>query len=451
MQHEASPAGLAGVGIDFGTTNSVMAVAAPDGDIRSVVWPSATGLVDIFRTALFFWSEGRAPRAEVHQVAGPQALEKALAGTGEGRFIQSIKTYLASAAFRETRLFAQRMTIEDLVATFLRDMAGRGSIDPRGIGVPVVAGRPVVFAGERPDEGLAVDRLQAAYRAAGFQTIDLLYEPLGAAYWYARDLRRDETVLVADFGGGTSDFSVIRFTRAGGRLRSVALGHAGVGIAGDTFDYRLIDHLVAPQLGKGSLYRSFDKRLPFPAYVHAAFAQWHQLSWLKTPSTMRELKSLAVASEAPDAVDKLIAFLDLDLGFELYQAISRVKARLSDAETATLAFASHGVTLEAEVTRSDFERFIAADLARIAGAMDQALQAAGVGVADVDAVFLTGGTSFVPSVRRLFVERFGPGKVKAGNAFQSVASGLALAAADAGRRARPGSPDGTLQTSESGA
>lgn len=420
----------AGIGIDFGTTNSVVAVADRNGAVRSAVWPSAGGLVDVFRTALFFWSEGRAPGAEIRHAAGPEALDKALAGTGEGRFIQSIKTYLGSSSFRETRLFARRFTIEDLVATFLQHLAADGPVDPRRLQGAIVSGRPVIFAGERPDEALALERLQSAYGQAGFGAVEFAYEPLGAAYWYARDLRRDETVLVADFGGGTSDFSVIRFTRTPKGLDAEPLGHSGVGVAGDTFDYRLIDNLVAPQLGKGLLYRSFDKRLPFPAYVHAAFAQWHQLSWLKTPQTMRELRTLAAASEAPDAIEKLIAFLDFDLGFELYQAIARVKAELSEKNSAELSFASHGVALGGRVTRAQFEGFIAGDLRRMAGAMDEALASAQVKASDIGAVFLTGGTSFVPAVRHIFVERFGPERVHAGNAFQSVASGLALIAAD---------------------
>lgn len=429
---------IEGIGIDFGTTNSVVALARADGTVEAATWPSQAGMVDLFRTALYFWSEGRAPRAEVHHVAGPVALDRALAGTGEGRFVQSIKTYLASATFKETRLFAQRFSIEQLVSTFLSHLADDGPIDPRAIGgAKIVGGRPVVFAGDRPDEALAVARLSEAYRLAGYPTVELAFEPLGAAYWYARELARDETVLVADFGGGTSDFSVIRFTRSGDTVLPEPLGHAGVGVAGDVFDYRLVDHLVAPQLGKGTLYRSFDKRLPFPAYVHAAFAQWHQLSWLKSPQTMRELHALASDSEAPDAIEKLIAFLDLDLGFELYQAVAELKRRLSEAETAELNFASHGIDLVGRVSRSDFERLIAGDLLRIGGAMEAALAAAGCGAADIDAVFLTGGTSYVPAVRRLFTDRFGPDRIHTGNAFQSVASGLALLASDRGRTQTP--------------
>lgn len=422
------------IGIDFGTTNSTVAIADQQGRVESLSWPSSAGPVDVFRTALTFWSEGRMPRAILRHVGGPEALERALSPDGHHRFVQSIKTYVATASFSEARLFGKRFTIEALIATFLDHLLAGSRDRLAAPGLPVVAGRPVVFAGGRPDEALAVERLKSAYAQAGLPQVDLAYEPLGAAYWYARNLARDETVLVADFGGGTSDFSLIRFTREpDGRLNGAPLAHSGVGIAGDTFDYRLVDHLVSPQLGKGSHYRSFDKLLPFPAYVHAAFAQWHQLSWLKTTKVMAELKALASASDAPGRIEALMTFLEMDLGFELYRAISAVKLRLSEAEEATLDFSSGGVTLRAKVTRADFEGFIAPDLARIAEAVDQVLADAGLGVSDVDAVFMTGGTSYVPAVRRLFVDRFGPERLHTGNAFQSVASGLALLAVDRAR------------------
>jgi hypothetical chaperone protein len=417
------------VGIDFGTTNSAVAVVEEDGSVRSLSWPSAAGDVGVFRTALAFWSEGRAPRAVVRTAGGPQALEHALSGTGSGRFVQSIKTYLGSRAFTETRLFGRRFSIEELVSTFLGHLLPERDALLEGT-AGIVAGRPVVFAGDNPDEALAVGRLGTAFAQAGFGAVDLAYEPLGAAYWYARDLAEDQTVLVADFGGGTSDFSVIRFRRAGGRQDAEALAHGGVGLAGDTFDYRLIDRYVAPQLGKGSHYRSFDKLLPIPAYVHAAFSQWHQLSWLKAPATMAELRKLQAASDDPDAMERLIDFVDLDLGFELYQAISAVKIRLSEAESTRLDFDSHGIRLSADVTRAEFERLIAPDLARMAAAADDTLRRAGLGHGDIDAVFTTGGTSQVPAVRRLFVERFGEDRLHAAHPLQSVASGLALYAAD---------------------
>ena len=417
---------IVAVGIDFGTTNSVVALADDAGGVRSLRWPTDTRLTDTFRTALLFWAEGRG----VQHVAGPMAIAAKLAGEHDNRFIQSIKTHLGSRLFTETRLFGHKFTLEDLISTFLKDLIAQDVATIRDSGLPIAAGRPVVFAGERPDEALAVERLHRSFAAAGMETITLAYEPLGAAYYYARALKRDETVLVADFGGGTSDFSVIRFSVAEGKLSAVPLAHSGVGIAGDTFDYRLLDHLVAPQLGKGSLYRSGDKRLPLPAYYHAAFAQWHQLSWLKNPKTLNELRRLVRDSEAPDALEDMITMIDTDAGFDLYQAISAVKARLSSDLEAHLHFIREGVEIKAKVTRAEFERWIADDLARIEAAMSEAVTQAGLLHGQIDAVFLTGGTSLVPKVQEMFTRHFGADKVHIGDAFQSVASGLALYARD---------------------
>ncbi|HEY0145955.1 MAG TPA: Hsp70 family protein [Methylovirgula sp.] len=412
------------IGVDFGTTNSVVAIAGRDGEVETLTWPSAAGPTQTFRTALMFWREGRA----VKHVAGPEALQRAIAAEGEQRFIQSIKTHLASPLFSETRLYGERFTIERLVSTFLGHLLG----DTRDLAqsLPVVSGRPVVFAGERPDEDLAVTRLTQSYRDAGLAQVRLEYEPLGAAYWYARRLQRDETVLVADFGGGTSDFSVLRFERQGASFVAHPLAHTGVGVAGDTFDYRIITNVVAPRLGKGTSYRSFDKLLPIPAYFYAAFAQWHQLSWLKSGATLAELRKLISVAETPRMLENLQILIEMDLGFELYRSVSDVKAALSSADAVPFRFDREGVKIEAEVTRRDFELWIAPDLAKLAEALERAIMRAGLRSEDIDAVFLTGGTSFVPAVRALFQSRFGEARVHIGDAFQSVAAGLALMALD---------------------
>ena len=316
---------------------------------------------------------------------------------GEHRFLQSLKTYLSSRAFQETRLLGKRFALEDLIGVFLTDI-----LPPEAQTLPVVSGRPVVFAGEGGDEALAVERLGASYRKVGVAHVELAYEPLGAAYWYARGLKRAETVLVADFGGGTSDFSVMRFDPSGGRLKSEALSHSGVGVAGDTFDFRILDKVVSPRLGKGTLYRSFEKRLPLPAHYFAAFAQWHKLSLLKSADTMAELRRLARQAEAPQAIEDLITVIEYDLGYELYLAISKLKVKLSSETQALFRFSGAGVEIERVVKREEFELWIVEDLAAIDGAVERALSSAGVGAEQVDAVFMTGGTSYVPAVRRLF-------------------------------------------------
>jgi hypothetical chaperone protein len=414
------------LGVDFGTTNSVVALAYADNRVETLCWPSLWGMTDTFRTALVFWSE--APR-KLAYAAGPEAIARAIEPSSEQRFIQSIKTHLASKLFTETRIYGEKFTLERLIGFFLARLLAGTRLGEQGPGV-VVAGRPVVFAGSSPDEGLALARLEAAYASAGVKGVALAYEPLGAAYWYARKLDRTETVLIADFGGGTSDFSVMRFARHEKRTTAQSLAHGGVGIAGDTFDFRIIDHVVAPRLGKGTFFRSFDKRLPIPAFIHASFAHWHQLSWLKSAQTFAELRALAARAEAPEQLEHLITIVEQDLGFELYQVVGGLKAKLSAGDTAQFHFCRCGIEIETEVTRSEFESWIAADVARIGEAMDATIGTAGLRNDEIDAVFLTGGTSFVPSVRALFLERFDAARIHTGDAFQSVASGLALMAAE---------------------
>ncbi len=393
-----------GVGVDFGTTNSVVALAFAGGHVESLAWPTASGVTETFRTALMFWREGR----KIAHAAGPEAIARAIAPEGEQRFIQSIKTHLASRLFTETRLYGERFTVERLVATFLSALFDHEGLPPAAQPLTVISGRPVVFAGDNPDEALAVERLKSAYALAGREKVELAFEPLGAAYWYARKLERDETVLVADFGGGTSDFSVLRFSREGGALAAQPLAHSGVGVAGDTFDYRIIDHVVAPKLGKGSLYRSFEKLLPIPAYYHASFAQWHQLSWLKTAQTLGELRKLILSAEEPAMLADLLTVIEHDLGFELYRAVGDLKAQLSDKEEARFVFAREGIDIETLVTRKNFESWIADDLARISKATDAAIAEAGLHAVGVDAVFLTRGPSFLPALLGLLFKGTNP-------------------------------------------
>jgi hypothetical chaperone protein len=423
----------AAIGIDFGTSNSVVALAAADGSVATRSFPTRQGAVDAYRSSLTFWREGRPPQARILHVSGPDALDRALDLAGEHRLLQSLKTHLSSRAFQETRLFGRLYRLEDLIAVFLRDLSA--GLDAGGE-TPLVSGRPVVFAGERPDEELALGRLARAYAEAGMPHIRFAYEPLGAAYWYARDLDRAQTMLVADFGGGTSDFSVMRFEpRPSGGLEAIPLSHAGVGVAGDSFDYRIIEHAVSPSLGKGTQYRSFGKLLPIPAHYHAAFAQWHRLSLMKSRETLAELKALIRDAVEPGKLEDLLTVIEYDLGYELHRAVSAAKVALSSRDETVLRFDRMGVVIERTITRDAFDGWIAQDVAAIEAALDRALRQAGTPTGEIEAVFMTGGTSHVPAVRALFERRFGRARLHLGDAFRSVAGGLALLALDGAKAA----------------
>jgi hypothetical chaperone protein len=413
------------IGIDFGTTNTVAARLAADGNARLVeIAGSPT-----FRSALSFARPPQDPKGRVIE-AGPFAIDAYVEDPLETRFIQSFKSYAASPHFTETRILERRYRFEDLLSVFLlslTDHAGDGMsrLPPR-----LIVGRPVAFAGQQPDAALALNRYQDAFARLGFSDIHYAYEPVAAAFFFARQLIGDATVLVADFGGGTSDFSIIRFERHAGRLKATPLANSGVGVAGDAFDYRILDHLVSPRLGKGSSYRAFDQVLPIPNRYYTAFARWEQLALMRASRDMRDIRALTRTAVEPDKIASLVELLDDNHGYHLYQSVSRLKEALSVEDQATFSFRAGGIVIEGPVKRSHFERWIAPELAAIAGAVDEALARANLGPESVDRVFLTGGSSFVPAVRRLFAERFGEAKLESGGELVSIASGLALIAAE---------------------
>ncbi|MCF3642861.1 Hsp70 family protein [Rhizobium sp. TRM95111] len=414
------------LGLDFGTTNTVLALADGDAATRSMTFESSAGVTDTMRTALSFMKDPVVGAQALKVEAGQAAIRQFIDNPGDCRFLQSMKTFAASALFQGTLIFARRHAFDDLMEIFLRRLkAYAGDAWPAGLS-RVIAGRPVQFAGASPDPALALERYNAALTRLGFPEIHYVYEPVAAAYYFAQTLARDATVLVADFGGGTTDYSLIRFERKGGRLSATPIGHSGVGIAGDHFDSRMIDHLVAPDIGKGTFFRSFDKLLEVPSGYYANFARWNQLSIFGTSREFKDLKSLVRSALEPEKLELFIDLVEHDEGYPLYQAISATKMALSAADEAEFRFPPLGPAGRKMVKRADFEAWIAPDLARIEGALDEVLDRTNTAPGEIDKVFLTGGTSFVPAVRRIFTRRFDAGRIESGGELLSIAHGLAL-------------------------
>ncbi len=413
------------LGFDFGTTNTVLALA--DGTTtRSLSFTNATGTADSMRTALSFMKDPVAGAAALKVEAGHAAIRQFIDNPGESRFLQSIKTFAASALFQGTLIFAKRHTFEDLMEIFVRRLKTYAGDEWPGDVKRIVTGRPVHFAGANPDPALATARYNEALTRFGFPEIHYVYEPVAAAFYFAQNLKADATVLVADFGGGTTDYSLIRFEKKTGKLSATPIGHSGVGIAGDHFDSRMIDSIVAPQIGKGSYFKSFDKTLEVPSSYYANFSRWNQLSIFKTTREFSELKKLVRSSLEPEKLEVFVDLVDHDEGYPLYQAVSATKMALSTAEEAEFNFEPLGRGGRKMIKRSDFEEWIAADLTRIESALDDVLEKTNTAVGDIDKVFLTGGTSFVPAVRRIFTERFPQDKIESGGELLSIAHGLAL-------------------------
>ncbi|KAB7644887.1 Hsp70 family protein [Polymorphobacter fuscus] len=410
------------LGLDFGTTNSVAAVARGDGS-DLVVLDSPDGGTTGFRSALCFW-EDEAVRGGIAVEAGPQAIAEYLEFPQGSRFLQSFKSVAASPSFEHATIFERRYRFEDLGRTFLRTMAGhsRGSMADVD---RLIIGRPVVYAGHAPDTVLARQRYDLMFDGIAAER-HYVYEPLGAAFSYATRITDPATILVADFGGGTSDFSVVRIEAPGAARRCIPLGYAGVGIAGDRFDARIVEQLVMPLLGLGGSYRSFGKVLEIPRGYFADFADWSRLALMRNRKTVAELEKLQRTALDPGAIGRMIAIIEEELGFRLHEAVGKVKRDLSSAETAHFHFSGAGLAIEADVTRAAFERWIAPEIAEIAAAVDRALAAAAVDAGAIDRVFLTGGSSLIPCIGRLFADRFGADRIATGGELTSIAHGLAL-------------------------
>src|SRR6185436_265002 len=187
------------------------------------------------------------------------------------------------------------------------------------------------------------------------------FEPVAAAYAYEARLERDERILIGDFGGGTSDFTVISVgpgVRARGRRASDIIGTDGVPIAGDAFDKRIIRHLVAPRLGMGGEYLSPpDKFLPVPSWPYERLERWHYLSFLKSPKTLEMLERIKRTASTPERLEAFVLLIKLELGYQL-EAVQHTKFELSTETESEFAFQSGPVSIRKKITRVDFERWI---------------------------------------------------------------------------------------------
>jgi len=422
------------VGIDFGTTNSSIARSIPGSSaVELVRFPFLGATTESYRSLLYLENTRQQGKNRLISWTGPAGIEHYLSRETTGRLIQSLKSFLTSRTLQTTEVFGRRVAIEDLIARILRDLREAAEQQFGAAITSAVAGRPVRFVGAETEEDnlYAERRLRKAFQLAGFETIQFEMEPVAAAHYYESTLQRDELILIGDFGGGTSDFSLMHVgptIRRRGRTAADLLGNAGVAVAGDAFDAKIVRNLVSPYLGSGTKMRSVNKILPVPTWVYAKLERWHHLSFLKAKDTMNMLASVRAEALEPQKIEALIHLVNEDLGYYLHQAVQKTKCDLSMETAARFRLSDGFLNVDAVAERSSFESWIALELAAIEGCVDSLLQASGVRPADVDMVFLTGGSSFVPAVRRIFERRFGADRIRSGNEFTSVAAGLALKA-----------------------
>ncbi len=326
-------------GFDFGTTNSSLAIATRGGEVNLARFAVGSGQTESYRSLLYLQLLKETGRTTIQSWSGPKGIERYLASEEEkGRLVQSLKSFLSSRGLKSTEVFGRRMLLEDLVARILRDIRLAAEAQ---FGVElrkVTVGRPVHFVGAHnaEDDTYAQERLSDSLHKAGFEEVHFELEPIAAAYYYESKLDHDELIFIGDFGGGTSDFSLLevgpghRNRQSGAR---VVRGNEGLGLAGDAFDAKIVRHLVSPELGAHTELRSGNKLLPVPSWVYHKLERWHYLSLLKSQETLNMLQSVARQALEPEKIQHLIYLVKHDLGYHLHRAVQRVKVELSERLT----------------------------------------------------------------------------------------------------------------------
>lgn len=414
------------IGVDFGTSNTVIAFVDEQRRAGVLSIASRAGTGTVLPSILCFRPNDAEPRGLPMSSAGADAIADYLARTGAARLVQSMKSFLGSKSFVDTRVLTQTFTLEGLIGVLSQHLYKAADAREAVAHSPLVVGRPIQFAGSSPDDALAQSRLIAAFEQAGPRPQQVRLEPEAAAYAFARRASGKHLVLVADLGGGTSDFSIVEVDADKESPTIAPLAQTGIGIAGDRFDYGIVYNAVCPVLGMGSQFQPETKLLPIPLWIYSNFSSWHQLSMMNNRQTLRLITDILRTAVDEHAFEGLVHVIRNEGGFSLFQAVSRVKQALTSSNAARLLFKAGPVEIDRTVTREEFEGWIADDLTKIETTADDAVRIAGVSPRDITRVFMTGGSALVPAVREIFAKKFGVEKLVGGDEFSSGAQGLAL-------------------------
>jgi hypothetical chaperone protein len=409
--------------VDFGTSNSLLAAANRDRVFAPI--PLDPGAPDptILRSILCFPDAGGA-------FVGAEALRQFIEHGAEARLLRSIKHHLGSRSFRGTILRGRQVSAEELVGTLLRQMRARADAH-FGVEVRrVLLGRPVHFDGD--DDAFAEARLREAARLAGFEEVHLLPEPVAAARAFGAAAEREELALVGDFGGGTSDFTVLR---VGPRPleRGDVLAVGGVAVAGDALDAALMRTQVARHFGAEVRYRvPFGRnvlRMPHGIVQHLCSpAHLSILQRRDIASFLADVRRGSLSEEDRRRLDQLTALVEETQGFHLFEAIERAKRELSSSPAAVIAFSHPGIEVRERTTRRGFEEASRREVETILACLDDTVRAAGVAPEDVGVVCCTGGTAKVPRIAAELRRRLPAARLEQFKGFHSVVEGLAGAA-----------------------
>lgn len=408
-------------GIDFGTTNSALAILDTE----------TNNLVKLFTIpSLLFFPEPTKPKEQVVPTVGNEAISLYVQNRMRGRFMKSIKKVLPNKSFIDTKIGSKSYRAEDLVALILINLKKQAD-DFIGENITTaVIGRPVVFDENPEKDALAQERLSKAAQIAGFDSFFFQMEPIGAAFTYERQIEKQELVLVADFGGGTSDFSLMRLNPDAihqADRQADMLAQGGIYIGGDSFDSDIMWHKGTPHFGRG-VKEEFTpgKPLDLPLSYFHNICSWERMNFLDSLRMRISINKSYNFSGKDYRVKNLQTLIEANLGYVLFKQIEKVKIDLTAIDNAVFEFNEHEISIDEPISIQDFENeIIDKNVQKIENYLQEFLSQNQINNKDIDVVFMTGGTSLVRPLRNIFVKRFGENNIKSGDNFNSVAMGLA--------------------------
>ena len=408
-------------GIDFGTTNSALAIY--NQHTREI---EHTFIIP----SLIHFDEYHHPDGSPNYVVGEDAISAYLAKGMKGRFIKSVKQVLSRPSFTETRIQNKRYNAAELVAIILKELKSRADLLTGTDCRTAVIGRPVFFDDDNAQKDtLAQTRLSKAATLAGFENIRFQLEPIGAAFAYESTLTKKERVLVADFGGGTTDFTylILDPEKVGSHDRkSDMMANGGIYVGGDSLDAAFMWEQGTPHFGKHTQYEATPgKRLTVPKSLFANICSWEQMNFFNGIRIQKDLENYYHFSGKDSKFKNLITLIEHNLGYSVFRAIEQVKINLSGSDQALFAYQHLGININDHISLDEYEQITTKEVGRISAYLDQFMQRNNIKPEDIDSLFMTGGTSQVKSIQQLFKQRFPQVNLNAGDNFKSVAIGLA--------------------------
>ncbi len=406
--------------VDFGTSNSLLSHVSSDGKITAVPLDPNAGLV--LRSLLY-------TPVKNQWFFGTEAISEYVLHEGEGRFFRSIKKFLPEPGYTGTSVHNRNLNISEMVAVFLGEMRKRANAFTGENVEKLVLGRPALYSLDKDHDQLAQDRMQKASELAGFKEVIFCPEPIAAGLDYQTGEKKEKVVLITDFGGGTSDFTLMKFHH-GTYSKEDILGLSGIFIAGDVLDGLMMRDFISPHFGSQFSYTlpGSTNVLQFPRNLLKKICSPAHITHLRDKDTWEFLQHINKFGLSPldqTRMKNLLTLVELQLGFPLFNEIEKVKVSLGKKESELFRYSFLDLAVEQMVEAKKYQESVTPTIDEVMATMMDVFTQSGLKVTDVDQVCLTGGTSQFPLIKDQLKAIFGPEKLIEHNIYQSVVNGLA--------------------------